>query len=287
MAARDPVMYESSVRVRRTVVAGAAGILLLVAAALQLAGAQPKVSELTIQLITIHKRYPLDVISAAVSALGILGLVATMTFLFGSARDRRPEMSPAIKIALIAGGVVAGIGGMVFAAVLAVRANQFVHHGTQTYLQADHIRKGPLIPALQTLDIAASFALAIGIVLISLNAMRVGLLTRFMGYFGILVGVAGMLLIGSPPAAALEIFWMFALAFLFAGTLPGGQPPAWKTGRAEPWPSSAELRKQREGAARDRRGAKPSREPAPETVGGLPPARTRATTPKRKRKRRR
>ena len=97
--------------------------------------------------------------------------------------------------------------------------------------------------------------------------MRVGLLTRFLGYTGIVVGIAGMLLIGSAPAAALEVFFMGALAYLFSGRWPGGEPPAWKTGEAEPWPSSQAVREQRM-AARGlgpgpslRRSLRPSRSP--------------------------
>jgi hypothetical protein len=96
-----------------------------------------------------------------------------------------------------------------------------------------------------------------------------------------------MLLIGSPPAAALQIFWLFGLAYLFSGRWAGGDPPAWRTGKAEPWPTSAQLREQRTRASGAGNGrAKTPPRPAPETVGA-PTVRTRANTPKRKRKRRR
>ena len=100
-----------------------------------------------------------------------------------------------------------------------------------------------------------------------------------------------MLLIGSAPATALQIFWVGGLAYLFSGRWAGGEPPAWRTGRAEPWPTAQQMREERmraggrPGAAR----AKPATEPAtsPEVVGAPAPSRSRSSTPKRKRKRRR
>jgi hypothetical protein len=80
---------------------------------------------------------------------------------------------------------------------------------------------------------------------------------------------------------------MGALAYLFSGRWPGGEPPAWKSGKAEPWPSAQEIREQRLAARGVPPRAKPAPEPAAEPVGAASQARTRATTPKRKRKRRR
>jgi hypothetical protein len=291
MMAEDQLAYESRVRVRQAAVAGIAGALLLGAAAAQLAGPQPKAQEQTLQLIFVNKRFPLDIIGSVLQAVGLLALVWTLSFLFDAARARKPEMAPATRIAMLLGGVISAIGGIVYGVVIAVKAHQFVHSGSQTWDQFNHVAKGAALPTLQTLDIAAQFALAVSIVLISLNAMRVGLLTRFMGYFGIVVGAAGMLLIGSPPAAVLEIGWVLALGYLFSGRWPQGDPPAWRTGKAEPWPSAVEQReaRMREGGARgggrdgrDGRGQEQDVTPAATASG-----RTRATTPKRKRKTRR
>ena len=61
--------------------------------------------------------------------------------------------------------------------------------------------------------------------------MRVGLLTRLMGYIGIVAGAMLVLF----PLPVVQIFWMGALGALFFGRWPGGDPPAWRTGKAEPW----------------------------------------------------
>ncbi|HEY3019249.1 MAG TPA: hypothetical protein VGJ32_03610, partial [Solirubrobacteraceae bacterium] len=108
----------------------------------------------------------------------------------------------------------------------------------------DEISSGGATPLLNALGIAGQFAIAFAFVLIGLNAMRVGLLTRFMGVLGIIVGVLFVIPLG--PLPIVQAFWLGALVPLFALRWPAGQPPAWITGRAEPWPSADEVRRQRE-----------------------------------------
>ena len=72
--------------------------------------------------------------------------------------------------------------------------------------------------------------------MVSLSAMRVGLLTRFLGYLGIIAGV--LTIIPLVPIPIVEAYWLLALAYLFSGRWPSGVPPAWTSGRAEPWPKT-------------------------------------------------
>jgi len=109
------------------------------------------------------------------------------------------------------------------------------------------------------------------------------LLTRFVGYLGIIAGV--LTIIPLVPIPIVEAYWLLALAYLFSGRWPSGVPPAWASGRAEPWPRSQRQRSAREPLlGRGRR--QPAPEPAPEPVGAPAPGTTRSATPKRKRKRR-
>jgi len=86
------------------------------------------------------------------------------------------------------------------------------------------------------LELAARLGLIIGMVYISLQALRAGLLTRFMGSLGIALGAAVLLI---PPvvffAAVIWAFFLGYLGLLFLGRLPAGRPPAWETGEAIPW----------------------------------------------------
>ena len=65
-----------------------------------------------------------------------------------------------------------------------------------------------------------------------LNAMRVGLLTRFWGALGMALGVAALLLL-----VQFSLIFFIYFALLLIGKLPGGRPPAWAAGEAVPWPT--------------------------------------------------
>jgi hypothetical protein len=127
-----------------------------------------------------------------------------------------------------------------------------------------------------------------------------------MGYVGVFAGVMILFPILST-VPVVQGYWLLALGYLLSGRWPSGVPAAWSTGQIERWPTTAELREQRDSeatgkpnrgdrgasAAKPARTAKSSRPvkagvsasaPDPVDEGG---ARTRADTPKRKRKQRR
>ena len=95
-----------------------------------------------------------------------------------------------------------------------------------------------------------------GWVVICLNAMRIGLLTRFMGVLGVICGALIVLPILSP-LPIVQTFWLGAMAVLLAKRWPNGVPPAWTTGEAAPWPSQAEAREKRRAEMQRRRGGAP------------------------------
>jgi hypothetical protein len=126
----------------------------------------------------------------------------------------------------------------------------------------------------------AALALTVAIVLLSLNGMRTGLLTRFMGALGMVVGIFQVIQVGAS-LPLVQTFWLGGLAMLFAGRRPGGDPPAWRTGRAEPWPSAQQAAEARK-AQREQAPTREEPVPEPERV----PAGAHPATSKRKRKRR-
>jgi hypothetical protein len=262
-----------------------AALLLVVAAITGLVGTHANVDEETLALIVVHKRFPLDLIGAVINAGGLIALAAVLNFLWMATKWRRPELSPAFRYIAIAGGGVAAIAAIAYEAVIAVAANNFVTSGQQTYSQAHSLTSGAAILALPTIAFFGDLLLAVAIVTISLNAMRVGLLPKVMGYLGIFVGVLFLFPIGSP-VPVIQAGWMLALAYLFYGRWPNAYPPAWTTGEAVPWPSSQKPRAQSGSPARGAR-TKPRPTPAPEAVAAPASGTTRSTTPKRKRKRRR
>jgi hypothetical protein len=83
--------------------------------------------------------------------------------------------------------------------------------------------------------LAGRIGLAVALVYSCLWAMRVGLVTKFWGSFGMALGVAAFILL---VQFCLIFFIYFAL--LLVGKLPRGRPPAWAAGEAVPWPTPGE-----------------------------------------------
>ncbi len=286
MAKVDHVSRELRLRPRMALLSAVSGVLLFAGAAISSAGPQPKVQELTVQLLVTNKRGGLEVLSALISGLGLLGLGAILVFLFRVVKARNPNAAPATWIVALTGAALAAIGQIAYGAVITDKAHQFATHGTQTYPEANALLGSGTVTVAQYGGLLGSLLLAVGFVLIALNAMRVGLLTRFLGYLGIAAAAASLLFIGSPPALLIQVAWLLALAYLLSGRWPNGDPPAWRTGQAVPWPSAAEQREQRQRqAARGKPAAKPARS-KPAAPVPAPTSATRTTTPKRKRKRR-
>jgi hypothetical protein len=300
MSTQAQLEYESRVKYRQAAIAVIAGVMLVAAAIIQLGGTHTKsgLDELTLDLLTEHKRYPLDLIGAIVNSIGLLAVAGTLNHVYGITKARNPGMQTFVRWLAVVGACLSAVAAVIYAVVIAQKANQFATHGLQTYPQADALTTGGLIVVLPLIAQFASLLLTGGFVWISLNAMRVGLLTKFMGYLGIFAGVLVLFPIGSP-VPVVQGFWLIALAYLFIGRWPSGLPKAWSTGAMEPWPSGADQRAMRAGAGRGNgKVARPEKlKPAKAAVvgrdddddddaGGVP-SRTRADTPKRKRKRRR
>jgi len=288
MSPDDALLYESRVRQRTVILAAAAGILVLLAAVISLLGPQANVNEETLGLIYVNKRFPLDLVAAVINGAASLTAAATLVFLWRAAHARNPErVRPFLRICALAGGILAAVAGVAYQTIQAIDAHKFVTTGSQTYDQAQRLLSGGILPAFQLADLLAALLVAVSFVLVSLQAMNVGLLTRFTGYLGMFAGALVIFPIVQIPVV--QTYWLLAVAYLVSGRWPSGVPPAWRSGRAEPWPSSAEMRAQRldrAGGGRAAMGAPLTVPPEPAAAGGPSNGRTRAATPKRKRKRR-
>jgi hypothetical protein len=291
MSPDEALLYESRVRSRQVAVAVAAGVCLILASVIQLSGPHTKVDELTLDLLVANQRFPLDLISSVVNAIASLGIAWTLVFLFGAARARNPEkVRPYIRIIALVGGGLAALAGVVYAIVVAIKVHEFATTGSQTYHEANQLTSGAGLLGLQLVGQAAALLVAVAFVLTSLQAMNQGLLSRFMGYLGMFAGALVLFQIIQVPVV--QTYWLLAIAYLISGRWPTGVPPAWRSGRAEPWPSSAEMRARRAtdvGERRQRGAKKPAPDVPvhePETAAAPANGRTRSTTPKRKRKRR-
>ena len=280
MTVDEELSYEAGTRGRQAAIAAAAALLLFAAPVVGLAGVHTNVDELTLDLITIHKRFPLDLVAASIQVFGLVALALTLNWLSQITVFRNPEIKPFIRWLAVVGALLFGLGVIGSQILANVAASDFVGSGSQTYLRANQLTTGGLLAILPLLEQLGALMLTGGIIWIALNGMRVGLLTKYMGYVGIIGGA--LVLFPLVPIPIVQSFWLAGLAVLFSGRWPSGMPPAWASGVAVPWPQSASA------AARAQAGPRSGGRgrPAPEPVEATVPTRTRANTPKRKRKRR-
>ena len=291
--------HEARVRTRQAIVAAVAAVCLIASAVLQLAGPHTKVNELTLGLIFEHRRFMLDLIGAIIETVGWLALSWTLWYLYDCARARESRVPSYLGVLALVAGPLASIGILGYVISYGLAAQDFVSHGAQTYPQAHQLLSGTALSVFQIIDYLGELVLALAFAMISLNAMRVGLLTRFLGFLGIIGGVLTLFVI--TPVPIVQFYWLAALAYLLSGRWPSSVPPAWRTGKVERWPSAQEAREQ-QARARAARGRAPAvtrdAVPAPAAAGGATRGSRRQkqaagssaasrTSTKRKRKRRR
>jgi len=209
-----------------------------------------------------HSDPDLIVVPYGMQALGYLAAAVALAYLARATVARRTEMGRPMRIMAIAGPVANAIAAVLLAAAVLKVAGQLadLHLNDEvtnraaglTGLAANHAVAEDAIRDLQTddglfttaayIDLAANLALGFGVVLVGLNAMRAGLLSRFLGILGIIVGVLTVLFRG---AGIIEAFWLVAPGALFLDRWPNGRGPAWSTVEAIPWPSAADAQRAR------------------------------------------
>jgi MFS family permease len=227
--------------------------------------------------LDIGRSPALPIAGAVLFGLGSLAIYFAMAYLFRATRARRPELQQVALVMAAIGAVGFGVGRAVSEVARYVGAAGFVDAADQSNSAATDALSPSLSLIGQVIWEAAGLALGFGFVLIALNAMRVGLLTRFMGILGIIVGVTFVLPVDQQ--GIIRVFWLGALGFLILGRWPN-IPPAWATGEPEPWPSQQQLREQRQAA----RGGGPAPSAADEATsdpdGEAAPARPERTSAK-------
>jgi hypothetical protein len=289
MAPADVLEFEARWRTRAAI-GSAAGAALVLAGGIALVTtlADSKTNELTSQLLFYDRHSSSLLLATIVSGLGSICMIAPLLYLFRATKARRPALPGVAMITAWFGPIATGLGQIALQVVLLDKAHTFATTGAQTYAQAKHLTDEGILKAMQGLVLAGQLSLGFAFVIISLNAMRVGLLTRFMGVLGIIVGVLFVIPLGTLQVV--QPFWLLTLTALFLGRWPNGIPPAWKTGKAEPWPSQQELREEREKTkaaqlkAEGKAPPEPEPEPEPAAAAAGP---AHPTSKKRKRKRRR
>ena len=233
---------------------------------------------LTETALFIHDKAASYTVGQALVAISAPFVAVALVYLARAVSARRPQFTPRASMIVIAGAVATFVGILVGQISLDISLSDFAGARDHTTAAAhDALQPGGAVAA-GFIAFLGHVALGLGIVLIALNAMRVGLLTRFMGVLGILAGI--FLAFPFFPVPVVQAFWFIALGMMILGRWPAGVPPAWETGRAEPWPSRQEMLE-----ARDAAGPTPAVD-GPE-VGADEPSPAGPAQPRSKKKKRR
>jgi uncharacterized protein DUF4386 len=179
-------------------------------------------------------RHAGELIAASLLRAAALALlVAATVHLYRAIKARKPDEPGVVLVMGVYGPLAWAAGTVAVAIVLALSSADFVDRRFQTIDAAeDAFRTAQLVGLVA---FSGLLALAFWLVKGCLDAMRVGLLTRFMGVIGVVIGPA---LVVTPFGSVLLPVWLLALGALFMRLWPRGVPPAWESGEAMPWPSA-------------------------------------------------
>ncbi len=233
---------------RPVALATLAAIVLIVAAivvATQGVGGSDGDSEL-LRNVDAHRGAQL--ISSILQAIGIGLLAAPLYYLFRAASAR----SDAMRTQLV--GVV--VAAPLFLAVLAILSGLSTLHAASDFVSnevprlmakgvalssdraneaaSDTIGEAPLRPLAAGFGLGGQLGFVVAMFYTALHAMRTGLLPRFWGSLGMALGAVSFIFF------QFALLWFIYLGLLLAGWVPGGRPPAWQSGEAEPWPTPGE-----------------------------------------------
>jgi hypothetical protein len=197
-------------------------------------------------LLAIDQEAGAFLVSGVVQGLNYLALGVVLWYLFQAARHRRKELPPWAIWLVYIGPIMFAVASLLSAIDRVDVAEQFAASGIVEGAQGERraealLEERPVVPV--ALGAAGTLALAFSLVLVNLHAMRAGLLSRFLGIIGMIVGALYVLpLFGGP--LIVQVFWLGALGAVFLGFWPGGRGEAWETGRPGVWLSAAEQRRQ-------------------------------------------
>ncbi|MCW3000579.1 MAG: hypothetical protein JWN65_4128 [Solirubrobacterales bacterium] len=170
-----------------------------------------------------------------VLALVAIAFVAAHLVSLVAAREQTPR---AMRILAIGAPVAVAVAVIVSQVTLLDAAAQFVGSGAQTEERAkDLLTNGGSQRLTSVVTILTALAFSVWLGWTSLAASRVGLITKFMGYFGVGGALASVLI---PVAGqGLVIGWLGSIGILMLGWWPGGRGPAWTTGEVGRWDAGA------------------------------------------------
>jgi hypothetical protein len=189
-----------------------------------------------------HHAFALIAGSALASAAVVL-LTLILLLLVAATSFRRPQIWRPTRPLVLLGGIAVAVVSVGHQVVSAIETHNFVTgHDFSNHAVEQALTSGTANAIVDYIDLLAGLALAAGMIATMINALRVGLLPRWMGMLGMFTGLLIFLPIGGAELQIVPAFWMVMMGILFIGKWPNGEPPAWAAGEARPWPSRAPVR---------------------------------------------
>lgn len=192
---------------------------------------------------------------AVVSAIAVALLVPALGYLVRVIRARSDRLPAIVRPLLVASALGLAAVIVLERVFLSMAAEGFAATEQTNEAATEALRNSPAA-TVSLVGLALSVALGVAVVLIALNAMRTGLVSRFMGIVGVIAGVLFAIPQFRDLGLPVQVYWLVALGFLFLGRWPGGRGPAWDRVEAVPWPTAAERAEQQ----REERASNANRE---------------------------
>lgn len=178
----------------------------------------------------------LALIATALKVISLGILIPIALFLFEMLRRRDVNVPNYIK--------QLGIAGPVLMAIFAVLGYFAQKHTFDEFLElpavqqtndkADDLNEEAIIRLQFVGSLVAGLVMAAWIAVVCASAVHVGLMPKFLAYFGYAVAFMTLPLIAALAGSALFVGWIASIALLMLDQWPGGRPPSWDSGKAEP-----------------------------------------------------
>jgi hypothetical protein len=179
-------------------------------------------------------------------------LCIPLLYLFRAAQARSDRVSTPMIGFVFIGPILLGAQGVAAWVAQTQVASDFLAQagpGGDVYtLLDDLIDDSSAFDVATNLLFPAVLGMLVAMIYVPLQAMRVGLVTRFFGTLGMALG-AGLIFIVPAVALLTVVAWFLYLGLIILDRVPGGRPPAWATGEPTPWPRPGEERGEGEAQA--------------------------------------
>lgn len=189
-------------------------------------------------LSAAHDQKMLFILAGFFFAIGVLLSGGIISHLLLSARSRSALVPKVATYITLAGPAIYAIAYPIFTLAIIAAGKKFADSPQQTLAVANELTQSGSVKFGRSLEEFARLLVAIAWVMTGVYTMRVGLLTRLVGF--VAVGIGALFLFAPTFSAFIQIFWIGAVAIQLLGD-SAQTPPAWKLGRPVPWSEVAAM----------------------------------------------